>query len=137
MIPISSRARYGLRALIVLARTDGRQPLSLNQIAAEENLSIKYLENIFSLLKRHRIVSSLRGSEGGYKLAKKPESIRLWDIMNALEGPMDSVDCKSNVCENHDACLSRRFWTEFEDHIRQFLDTKTLNDIVSTKKGDI
>jgi Rrf2 family iron-sulfur cluster assembly transcriptional regulator len=133
MFPISSKARYGLRALILMAKQGEQQPMSLTAIAREEGLSVKYLESIFSLLKRNNIVLSLRGSEGGYVLSRLPSEFSLYEIMHALEGPMDSVDCKFNICENSQDCMSRKFWMDFEGHIKSFLDSRSLGDLVNPK----
>ena len=94
MFTVPSRIRYALRALIRLAeRVPSTGPLALHQIAGEEKIPVKYLESIFTQLRRAGIVQSVRGAEGGYLLARPPEEITILEILQAVEGPVLTADC--------------------------------------------
>ena len=130
MFQISTRFRYGLRALAFLAGYDISDTVNLHYIAEKENISRKYLENIFKLLKKGRIVRSVRGREGGYALVKKADEITLYEIMIAIEGHVNLLDCvdNSSVCERNIECGVRLFWKDYQEYIAEYLEEMTLLD---------
>ena len=132
MMAVSTRIRYGLRALIYLARDHEEQFIPLNFISEKEHISQKYLENIFTLLKRGKIVTAVRGPEGGYTLTKPPAELTVYEIVKALEGPIAPSKCVSDPhrCSNTGDCGTRDFWKEFQEHTEHFFKTKTLSEIV-------
>lgn len=130
MFQISTRFRYGLRALAFLAGYDPSHTVNLHFIAEKENISRKYLENIFKLLRKGQIVRSVRGREGGYALVKKAEEISLYEIMTAIEGHVSLVDCVDNsaVCSRNTDCGVRLFWKDYQEYIGNYLTGMTLLD---------
>ncbi len=131
-VKISTRSRYGLRALIELALQHGKGPLMMQTIAENQNISRKYLDAIFATLKTAGLIRSRRGVGGGHVLAKDPEEIRLGDVMRALEGPLSLVDCVQDpeVCEASHRCVTRGVWAEVGEAIENVLDNITLADLV-------
>ena len=127
MVSLSSRTRYGIRALIYMAESS-HDLISLSSISHELNISFKYLENIFKLLKRSEIVSGTRGPEGGYKLIRTPTELTVYEIIDALDGPLFMIDCAVNTgsCRNTTACSAWSFWGELQNHVKSFLQKKTL-----------
>ncbi len=133
MTSITTRTRYGLRALIYIALNSSNQPVTIHSISKAKKISLKYLENIFKLLKQSGIVTSTRGSEGGYLLSRNPEEISLLEIFTALEGPLILSKCidDENYCENSDKCKPHLFWEELQNNIKDFLETKTLFYVIN------
>lgn len=129
---LSTRARYGLRALAYLARKGPDATVQLSDIAAHEAVSEKYLEHLFRQLKAAGIVYAIRGAKGGYRLARDPESLTLLEIVTALEGPIAPVDCLEapSVCERSSFCPTRGVWEELRELIEQFFASKTLAELV-------
>ena len=131
MFSVSTRIRYGLRALAYMAAMDSEEPIAIHAIAREENISQKYLESIFNLLKKARIVRSRRGPEGGYLLDRSPAEISAFEIFDALDGPLETVECQQlEVCSRTQVCQSRDFWCDFNNHMTGFLKMKTLEDVL-------
>jgi len=123
---ISTKGKYGLQAIVNLAGHT-KTPVLLKVIAKEENLSIIYLETIFNLLKKAKIVDSVRGPNGGYKLTKSPEDTSVFEIIVALEGslyPIDTRDIKKVELQT--------FWDNFHKEIEKYLQGITLNDFINT-----
>ena len=139
MFKISTRARYGLRALLELAKHNGKEPINLKDIAANQEISIKYLESIFKLLKDNKIIKSTRGPGGGYQLVDDPAELNIYNIFVALDGPLTTIDCVSDVevCNRTENCRTRLFWEELQNHITGFLKSKTLQDIIETNPDDV
>ena len=93
---LSTRTRYGIRAIIELAQHEGKRPLQLKLIAERQGISVKYLEQLMSMLRASGVVRSIRGSKGGYILARAPEQIKLSEVFRCLEGPVTTADCTEN-----------------------------------------
>ena len=93
MFSVSTKSRYGLRALIELARSSEGKPVSLSELADKQDISKKYLESIFRMLQKKGIIRSSRGASGGYSLARDPENVILLEILEAVEGPIHLLDC--------------------------------------------
>ncbi len=127
---ISTKVRYGMRAMVELARQSGDKPVMLSVIAMNQGLSDKYLEQIFTMLRTAGLVKSVRGSKGGYILAGDPEKIRVLDIFTALNGPLELVDCvDSQNCDRCDNCPTYPLWLELTGAVKDVLGSKTLADI--------
>ena len=133
---LSTRTRYGIRAAAELAEHYGRGPVQLKLISKDQDISIKYLEQIISLLKSAGIVSSSRGAKGGYFLAKPPNEIKLSDCFSCLEGPVVTVECveNENYCVKIKTCIVRDVWAEVEKAILTVLGSITLQDMVDKAK---
>ena len=131
---ITSKSRYAVMALVDLARFDNINPVSLRDISLRQNISLDYLEQIFSKLKKNQIVRSIRGNQGGYVLSKKPNDIKLTNIFHALDEKVKTVQCKKDSkkgCNGKSTkCLTHNLWDELETHINNFFDKKSLDDLV-------
>ena len=129
---ISTRSRYGLRAILELAMEYGKGPLQIKIIAERQEISNKYLEQIMAILKSVGLVRSIRGAKGGYILAKEPKNIRISDVFVALEGPLLTVDCVDHpeFCTRCTDCVTRHVWTEIQDSIMNVMTAITLQDLV-------
>ncbi|AQT69599.1 Cysteine metabolism repressor [Anaerohalosphaera lusitana] len=134
---LSTRSRYGLRALLDLAKHVDEGPLQIKSIADREDISSKYLEQLMAILKSAGLVRSVRGPKGGYMLAKKPEEIRLSDVFVTLEGPMTPVECveHTDYCSRCTDCITRQVWIEIHQAIMTVLESTTLQDLVDRAKS--
>lgn len=131
----STKARYGLRAMVELALNDNQSPLSVKLISERQEISEAYLEQLMSSLTRRGLAKSVRGVQGGYLLAKDPSKIKVGDVIRALEGPIVPVDCVSKQdpweCKRSDVCVSKIVWTKVRDVLDEALDSLTLQDLCS------
>jgi Rrf2 family cysteine metabolism transcriptional repressor len=134
---LSSRSRYGLRAILDLALEYGGGPLQIKVIAERENISNKYLEQLMTILKTAGLVRSLRGPRGGYLLAKPPNEVRLSEVFTVLEGPLITVECLQHpqFCPRCAECITRQVWAKIQDAMLGVLESITLQDLVDRAKG--
>jgi Rrf2 family cysteine metabolism transcriptional repressor len=133
---LSTKIRYGARAMLVLASHHGEGPLELHEIAKKERISIKYLEQVIIPLRTAGLVKSVRGAKGGYSLGRSPAEICLKDIVEILEGPVTLVDCLVDPkrCERSAACVTREIWNEVSESICSIFRSITLEDMVRRQK---
>jgi len=133
---LSTRVRYGLRALTELASSDGDRPVMLDLIARRQAISRKYLDAIFARLKAGGIVTSTRGAGGGFHLARDPETVSLLELYIALEGPLNLVDCISNDvrCDQKEHCAVISIWKHLGHVMEEYLESLTLADVVRMKR---
>jgi Rrf2 family protein len=131
-VKISTKARYGLRAMLELALRYGQGPVMMQTIASNQGVSRKYLDTIFTSLKNAGLVHSRRGIGGGHVLTRDPEKVRLGEILRAIEGPISLVDCVSDpaFCSRSHRCVTRDVWTEVSSAIEHVLDNITLAELV-------
>ncbi len=129
---LSTRTRYAVRAIIELAQNNSNRPLQLKIIAQKQDISVKYLEQLMAVLRSAGIVRSIRGSKGGYVLAKAPNEIKLNEVMDRLEGTVSTVECVENedYCSRSADCAARYLWTQVEQAIEHVLQSITLQDLV-------
>ncbi|OHB68583.1 MAG: hypothetical protein A2Y77_02055 [Planctomycetes bacterium RBG_13_62_9] len=129
---LSTRTRYGIRAIIELAQYEGQRPLQLRTIAERQDISVKYLEQLMGVLRSAGIVRSVRGSKGGYALARPPEQIKLSEVFHCLEGPVTTTECvdDEDYCRRSADCAAREVWVEVENAINHVLEAITLADMV-------
>jgi Rrf2 family cysteine metabolism transcriptional repressor len=129
---LSTRTRYGIRAIFELAQYEGQRPLQLRAIAERQDISVKYLEQLMGVLRSAGIVRSVRGSKGGYALARPPEQIKLSEVFHCLEGPVTTTECveDEDYCKRSADCAAREVWVAVEAAINQVLDAITLADMV-------
>jgi len=126
---LSMRTRYGLRALIDLAREKER-PVSIREIAGREHISLRYLENIFNDLVREGLLVSMRGKNGGFRLARPLERITLLDVVEVLEGKVRIVECLEPESTCHaTGCLARGVWLNLNNRITEALACVTLKEV--------
>ena len=135
---ISTKGRYGLRILFDIAINANGTPRMLKDIAASQNISEKYISRLVIDLREAGLVKSVRGSKGGYMLAKFPEEITLLQVVEIMEGHVNIVDCvmSPSVCDQVKVCTVRKVWTAFNDKIRAALGEVTLKDIVDQDRQD-
>jgi len=129
---ISTRTRYGMRAILELAVAYKAAPLQIKVIAERQDISAKYLEQLIAIIKSTGLVRSLRGPHGGYVLAKPPQDIKLSEIFRVLEGPVFTVECVENeqACPKYADCVTRQLWIEVNEAVLNVLENKTLADLV-------
>lgn len=129
---ISTRARYSIRLMIYLADNgEGEKPIGLNEIAENQGLSMRYLEQLVVPLKNASLIRSVVGKHGGYLLARSPQEIRINEIVEAAIGPIKLLDCldPAALCQYKDACGSRRMWGLINTRITDVLHDYTLDDL--------
>ena len=135
---LTSKGRYAVMALVDLARFDNINPVSLRDISLRQGISLDYLEQIFSKLKKNEIVKSIRGTQGGYVLNKKPNDIKLTNILHAVGEKVKTVQCKKESkrgCNGKATkCITHNLWDELEIHINTFFENKSLKDLLNHNK---
>ena len=130
---VSSRGRYALRIMIDLALNDNGEFISLKDIAERNGISMKYSEQIVSLLNKAGLLQTARGNNGGYKLNRKPERYVVGDILRASEGDLAPIGCleeDAEACDKKDKCQTLEFWEGLDKAINDYVDSKTLADII-------
>jgi len=135
VMKLSTKGRYGLRAMLDLASNAEKGPSTIHAIAKRQEISERYLEQLLIPLKQSGLVKSVRGSQGGYLLGRAPQDISVGEIIRVLEGPLSPVDCVSEQnpddCKRADKCVTRTIWTKIRDCIAEVLDSYTLLDLVN------
>ena len=135
MIKLSTKGRYGTRLMLNLALhyNEGKEAVVLKNISKEEGLSIRYLEQIIIPLKINKLVKSVRGAGGGYRLAMDPYKINLCEIIEVLEGSCTLVDCVEDpdCCERSGECATQVVWKEASELLKNYFESKTLQDLVA------
>ncbi|MFQ5743269.1 MAG: RrF2 family transcriptional regulator [Acidobacteriota bacterium] len=131
---LSSRARYGVRAMFQLATHWGEGPVSLSTVAREQDLSLAYLEQLLGVLRRCGLVASVRGRHGGYQLSREPSRVSVGEIIRALEGPVFVSACADpdpdfEECGRGEFCVSRLLWMRVHRKIEEAFDSTSLGDL--------
>ncbi len=127
---INTKTRYGVRLLLDLARHYNKGFLQLNEIAKEEKISIKYLEQIAILLRAAKLIVSQRGAQGGYQLARDPSTITVAEIFEKLEGSLSIIECLvDGDCNRGGHCVTQNVWKKVNDAVRTTLESVTLQDM--------
>lgn len=128
---LTTRGRYAVTALLDLALQPADQTITLAEIATRQSISVAYLEQLFAKLKRQGLVSSIRGANGGYRLARPADSIAVLEIIEAVNESVDATRCdhKGN-CQNGAMCLTHDLWQELSEHIEQYLSGITLASLI-------
>lgn len=136
---LSTKGRYGLRALIDLAVYSENETVSIASIASRQNISESYLEQLIAKLRKAGMVTSVRGAGGGYKLAKPAEEISVGDILRALEGNLDPVECpglkEESACDGSEFCVTKYVWQQINDSINQTVDRISLSRLVEESRN--
>ncbi len=134
---LSSRSRYGLRAILELAVEYGNGPLQIKAIAKRQDISSKYLEQLVAMMKSAGLVSSVRGPKGGYVLIREPNKIKLSEIFTALEGPLVTVECLEHpeFCPKCADCATRKVWLKIHNAMMDVLESTTLQDLADDATG--
>ena len=127
---MSSKARYGLYAAVVLAKNYVKDEyLNVITLSQATGVSEKYLEQIIALMKKANIVSAIRGATGGYKLADSPDNITVGQVLRAVEDNLEIVDCLHSGCSRKGECVTRNLWGKLYDNINGYLDTVSLTQL--------
>ena len=131
---LTSKGRYAVMALVDLARFNNINPVSLRDISLRQSISLDFLEQIFSKLKKNNIVKSIRGTHGGYVLNKNPNDIKLTNIFHAVDEKVKTVQCKKDSKKGCNGkatkCVTHNLWDELETHINSFFEKKSLEDLL-------
>ena len=135
---ISTRSRYGLRFLIDLAEHDSGSPVDLGSVAERQEISLQYLSKLVIPLKSAGIIRAARGAKGGYELAKRPESIDLWSIVEVLEGRSSLLECTASpeACERSGDCRSLPVWLGLDKVVVDYLRNISLADVAGPAAPD-
>ena len=135
---LSTKGRYGLRALVDLARYSEEEPVSISSISAREDISEGYLEQLMALLKKAGLVKSIRGAAGGYVLARPVGQISVGDVLRALEGSLEPVECAGlepdGECKASDYCVTKYVWQRINDSISRTVDEIRLDQLVEESR---
>ncbi|MEE1227590.1 MAG: Rrf2 family transcriptional regulator [Lachnospiraceae bacterium] len=129
---ISTKGRYALRLMLDIALSEGENPVRIKDISERQGISVKYLEQIISILHKAGFVRSIRGAKGGYYLTKKPDDYTVGDILRLTEGSMAPVDCVvggSDYCDRANECVTYILWEKLYDAISGVIDHITLEDL--------
>ncbi len=139
-VKISTRGRYGVKALFELSRRYGEGLISLKEIAESQDLSRRYLEQLITPLREADLVESVRGARGGYKLTRRPGQISVGDVLRILEGPLAPVDCASQAeqegepCERMAHCSTRDIWIKVRESIEDVVDHISFADLLADEE---
>lgn len=135
---LSTKGRYGLRALIDLALYSENEAASIASISARQHISESYLEQLIGKLRKAGLVVSVRGAGGGYKLAKPAEEISVGNILRALEGNLDPVECpglkEESACDGAEFCVTKYVWQRINDSINQTVDEIKLSQLIEESR---
>lgn len=135
---LSTKGRYGLRALIDLAQYSGQAPVSITSISSRQDISERYLEQLMALLRKAGLIRSVRGAGGGYVLAKDMKEISVGDILRALEGNLEPVECPGldpeGSCKAADSCVSKYVWKRINESINRTVDEIMLDQLVEESR---
>ena len=135
---LSTRAKYGLKALIDLGLYSEKEAVSLQSIAGRQNISVSYLEQLMALLKKAGLVKSVRGAAGGYFLGRPAEEISVGDILRVLEGGLEAASCPGTVgvvgCLGSDLCVAKLVWKRINDSITDAVDTLMLSELIEESR---
>lgn len=135
---ISTKGRYALRMMLDLAEHQKEGFVALKDVANRQGISKKYLEQIVPLLNKSGVLRTTRGYQGGYMLAKSPDSYTVGDVLRITEGSLAPVSCLDddvNMCERADSCITLSVWQGLYDVITEYLDSITLRDIIDNGKA--
>lgn len=135
---LSKKTKYGIKALVYLARQEDRKPVQISTISKAENISHKFLESILLILKKSGILSSKKGTNGGYFLLKEPNDVQMTTVMRLLEGPIAMVPCvslnfyeKCEDCPDENTCAVHKLMLEVRDQTLDIFRNTTLADLIT------
>ena len=135
---LTSKGRYAVMAMADLAKNHNPRPVPLNEISLRQGISILYLEQLFLKLKQNSLVSSTRGSHGGYVLSKSPDQIKLSNIISAVNEEVKTLKCNKNSKKGCNGklvkCITHSLWDELGEHINLFFEQKSLEDVLNIEK---
>lgn len=132
---LTTKGRFAVTAMIDLALREADGPVTLSGISERQGISLSYLEQLFGRLRRHSLVSSVRGPGGGYCLAKVAAEITVADIITAVDEPMDATQCAGRLnCQDEKPCMTHELWAGLNKHMYAFLDSVSLGSLVEAQR---
>ena len=133
---VSTKGRYAIRVLLDLAENYNGSYIPMKEVAARQELSLKYIEQIMPLLKKAGAVEGVHGKGGGYHLTKRPEDYKIGDILRMAEGniaPVACLECGAKPCERASECRTLPMWTKFYEMTNEYFDGITIADLIGTE----
>ena len=137
---LTTKGKYAVTAVLDLAvqeQADIRYS-KIAEVAERQSIPAPYLEQIFSFLRKAKILSAARGPKGGFKLSRPRDQIMIGEIINAVEKNMDATQCSGEgICNGGSKCIAHNFWMDFNDNVNEFLMTRSLDDVISNRRGSV
>jgi Rrf2 family iron-sulfur cluster assembly transcriptional regulator len=138
---LTTKGRYAVMAMADIAVNQKIKPVSLKDISLRQNISLSYLEQLFSKLKNRKLVKSVRGPLGGYMLEKNPKNIKISNIIFAVNEEVKTLNCNRDSkksCQGKSVkCITHHLWVDLEQHINDFFDSTSLGDLTKQEKSDL
>ena len=132
---LTTKGRYAVTAMLDLALHGDHGPVSLADISARQEISLSYLEQLFSRLRRHQLVVSIRGPGGGYRLSRDADSVYVAEVVDAVNESLDTTRCANKGdCQNGEKCLTHHLWSDLSEQIHQFLSEISLADLMKKRE---
>ncbi|WP_417567745.1 Fe-S cluster assembly transcriptional regulator IscR [Marinobacter sp.] len=129
---LTTKGRYAVTAMLDLALHGDQGPVSLADISARQEISLSYLEQLFSRLRRQKLVTSIRGPGGGYRLSRPAADVYIAEVVDAVSESLDTTRCgNKGDCQNGEKCLTHHLWSDLSDQIHQFLSEISLGDLMT------
>lgn len=129
---LTSKGRYAVTAMLDIALHSKRGPVSLADISERQEISLSYLEQLFSRLRKENLVESVRGPGGGYKLGRTPDKIAVGEVIKAVDESVDATRCQGHSdCQGGERCLTHSLWQDLSERISQFLNGITLGELMA------
>ncbi|AXR07282.1 Fe-S cluster assembly transcriptional regulator IscR [Salinimonas sediminis] len=131
---LTSKGRYAVTAMLDVALHSTRGPVPLADISERQEISLSYLEQLFSRLRKERLVDSVRGPGGGYLLGREPTQIAIGEVIRAVDESVDATRCQGQSdCQGGERCLTHSLWQDLSDRISVFLDGITLGELMAQR----
>ncbi|CAN0501460.1 unnamed protein product, partial [Phaeothamnion confervicola] len=134
---LTTKGRFAVTAMVDLALRQTGGPVTLSAISERQHISLSYLEQLFGKLRRHKLVSSVRGPGGGYNLAQPMQTMSVADIILAVDEPLDATQCggKENCIDGEKRCMTHDLWATLNTKMFDYLSSVTLQDLVDHQRG--
>ena len=132
---LTTKGRYAVTAMLDLALHSSERPVSLADISSRQEISLSYLEQLFSRLRRHHLVVSVRGPGGGYRLSRHADEVFIAEVVDAVSESLDTTRCgNKGDCQNGEKCLTHHLWSDLSEQIHQFLSDISLGDLMRKRE---
>lgn len=132
---LTTKGRYAVTAMLDLALHGSEGPVSLADISVRQEISLSYLEQLFSRLRRQKLVVSVRGPGGGYRLSRSADDVYIAEVVDAVSESLDTTRCgNKGDCQNGEKCLTHHLWSDLTDQIHQFLSGISLGDLMRKRE---
>lgn len=132
---LTTKGRYAVTAMLDLALHADQGPVSLSDISRRQGISLSYLEQLFARLRRHKLVVSVRGPGGGYRLGRCCDEVFVAEVVDAVNESLDTTRCANKGdCQNGEMCLTHHLWSDLSDQIHQFLSQISLGDLMRKRE---